>query len=262
MKKLTLLVILLFLVSAPIMGQELTKYFAGVLYTGSYDRDLKVSHNANFRLAAEFKVSGFTFRNAYSSENKNMCQVWWSNSFGEDTEIRFGFMPRPTAILNRPNIVTAGAQFEPGGVNVIPGAAIGGLFTQKLSDMKVYGGVYYLPNEKIPEYNIGFSNSVAGVGYFFSERNMGVAGTLKFSGLTLTGYYESIKTTSCFAEVVLGDLGAPYVSVVYDRTNKTYDSEIGWTKEYSIYSNNVYVLVGFGYLPEAKVLNVYFWVHL
>jgi len=171
-------------------------------------------------------------------------------------------MERPIAFLNRPSPVSAGAQFEPGGINVIPGSAIGGLVSQKISDVKVYGGIYYLPNEKIPEYNLGFSNDVGGVGYFFSEKNFGVAGTVKIPDLlTLTGYYGSIKTTSGFVEVVLGDLGASYLSVIYDRNSKIWDSEIGWTKEWGV-KESAYVLVGLGYLPEAKVLNIYFWVHL
>lgn len=82
-----------------------------------------------------------------------------------------------------------------------------------------------------------------------------------FDFLTFTGYIESIKTTSCFAEIVLGDLGAPYVSIVYDRNDKTYDSEIGWTQEWKL-KENVFVLIGFGYLPETKAFNSYFWVHL
>ena len=243
------------------MGQEITKSFIGVLYTGSYDRDLKVSHNANLRLAAEFKISDFCFRGIYTSENKNFLGAEWLKNFSDYTSITLGYMARPVTFLNRPHPISAGAQFEPPSLGVIPGSAIGGLLTQKFSGGNLYGGVYYLPNEKLPEYNLGFSNDVGSFGGFFSERNSGVAGTVKFSGLTLTGYYESIKTTSCFMEVVLGDLGAPYLSIVYDRKEKTYDSEVGWTREWEV-DKNIYVLIGLGYLPEAKILNVYFWVHL
>lgn len=261
MKKLTLFVTLLFLISVPIVGQELTKHFAGVLYTGSYDRDLKVSHNANLRLAGQFEVSNFIFMGVYTSENKNLLLAWW-NAQIENTTFQIGFMGRPIAFLNRPSPVSAGAQFEPGGLSIIPGSTIGGLLTQKISNTKVYGGIYYLPNEKLPEYNIGFSNETGGIGYFFSEKSLGVAGTIKIPDLlTLTGYYESVKTTSGFVEVVLGDLGAPYLSVVYDRDDKIYNSEIGWTQEWPI-NKSAHVLVGFGYIPEAKMFNTYFWIHL
>ncbi|MFA5838512.1 MAG: hypothetical protein WC849_01040 [Candidatus Paceibacterota bacterium] len=263
MKKLTLLLLLVIVLSVQNFGQELTKYFAGVLYTGSYDQNLNVLHGANLRLAGQFEVSNFVFRGVYTSENKNLFLAWWDAQI-ENTTVQVGFMGRPIAFLNRPSPVSAGAQFEPGGLSVIPGSAIGGLLTQKISDTKVYGGVYYLPNEKLPEYNIGFSNDVSSVGYFFSEKSFGVAGTIKIPDLlTLTGYIESLKTTSGFLEVVLGGLGAPYVSVVYDRNKKVYDSQVGWTKKWKVKEKeNVYVLLGLGYLPEAKVLNVYFWVHL
>lgn len=79
--------------------------------------------------------------------------------------------------------------------------------------------------------------------------------------MTLTGYYESIKTTSGFVTITLGNLGDPYSWFVYDRTKKTWSSEIGWTKKYSI-DTKTYILVGFGYFPEAKMFNTYFWIHL
>ena len=172
-------------------------------------------------------------------------------------------MGRPIAFLNRPNPVTAGAQFEPGGLSAIPGSGIGVLLAQKVNGGNLYGGVYYLSKEKLPEYNIGLKYKSYTLGGFYSDRNYGIAGTIKVPDLLiLTLYHESTKTNSGFVEVVLGDLGAPYVSVIYDRKEKLWDSEIGWTKEYSIEKAYVLILIGLGYMPEAKVLNLYFWIHL
>lgn len=69
-----------------------------------------------------------------------MLLGWWNTQI-KNTTLQIGFMGRPIAFLNRPSPVSSGAQFEPRGLSVIPGSAIGGLLTQKISDMKVYGGV-------------------------------------------------------------------------------------------------------------------------
>ena len=94
----------------------------------------------------------------------------------------------------------------------------------------------------------------------FSEKHRSCRNNKIPNLLTLTGYYESIKTTSGFVTITLGNLGDPYSWFVYDRTKKLGQVKLAGQK-YSI-DTKTHILVGFGYFPEAKMFNTYFWIHL
>lgn len=265
----TILVLLaIIIIACPIFGQvELSKKYAGVLYTGQYDEDGNLKHDSNFWVALEITAginnAKVIFREIYKSTG-SFGQFFIDQKLGKNTNMLVGFMGRPTAFLNRPAPIDG--QFEPPALSIISGSATGAIISQKISESSIYGGIYYIPQNKIPEYNIGFKTGPIGIGGFWSKVNNGIAGTIKNDFITLTGFHESQKTNSFFCEVRVEKFCDPYAFLIYDRNTKSLTNcEIGWTKSFAlkpvIDDFNANTLVGMAYNTASKTANIYFWVY-
>ncbi len=273
MKRFALVAIIL-LFATVVCAQEakITSYYAGALYTGSYNKELSLSHDINIRGAGEMTIvlndaTDIFFRGAYVVGGKSFGQFWLREKY-KDFQFDVGFLGRPVGFLNRPSPIGNGAQFEPPGTAVIPGSGTGVVLSQKMDNLSLYGSAYYAPDIEKADYNLGakynfgdFSLSVCG---FYNPENHGIASTLKSESTTVT-VFESKDLRSCFLEIPFGNFGSPFFTAVYDKgEEKLSSAEIGWTKGFDLRDsyNNLKGLVGCGYITTDEVFNIYFWLYL
>ena len=272
MRKLFVVFVILSSLTLSLFGQELTltKKYAGMLYAGQYNEDLKVSHSTSIRIAGEMKMilsnsTNLFLRGVYSSDNSNLGQFWFEEH-GMFT-LRFGYMARPIAFLNRPMPISAGAHFEPPALAAIPGSSFGALALKEFDGFSVYGGVYTKGLD--PEANAGFKFMFLGTeikaGGFMNlnTSDKGIAGGFQNPVGQVVVYYTGSRTTSLFYSVNLEGVIEPYITIVSKDRNSS--SEVGFTKTIKVsneYTNNLYGLLGLGYHIENKALMFYIWMYV
>ncbi len=271
MRKLFVVFVILSSLTLSLFGQELTltKKYAGMLYAGQYNEDLKVSHSTSIRIAGEMKMilsnsTDLFLRGVYSSDNSNLGQFWFEER-GIFT-LRFGYMARPIAFLNRPMPISAGAHFEPPALAAIPGSSFGALALKEFDGFSVYGGVYTKGLD--PEANAGFKFMFLGTeikaGSFLNlnTSDKGIAGGFK-NPVGQVIVYRTESTTSFFWTVNLGDVIDPYVTIVSKKNSN--NSEFGFTKTLKVsnqYTNDLYGLLGLAYNLENKAVMMYVWMYI
>jgi len=251
---------------------ELVESHVGILYGPVYDKDGNITHNIDGRVGGHFRIAindatDLNFRTVFVSPGNGFGHFWIEKKYG-GTFFGAGFMPRMIA-ENRPSPTSHDGHYEFIGTAAIPGAATGTFVGQKIGSMTLKGGVYYSEAGKSIEYNAGIScDNIFGfstnIGGLYSREHYGVAGTLKNSFITLTGFWESEKTVSGLCEIDLGVI-KPFGTFIYDRERENFsdDVEVGFTKTFSVNSSlpSLTCLVGSGYFPKTKSIKFYFWTY-
>lgn len=253
---------------------SIVKKSASALSVGWYDSKGNFSgNNLTLRFAIEPKVSfsegsELSMRASYITTQKNFLQFWYDQAITDATSVRVGYFGGPIGFLNRPNPSGASAHFETSGTNQIPGAKSAIMLTHKTGGATLYGGLYYNQIKKISEMNVGLSGKVGKTnlqgGMFANNSQYGIAGTIKNSFFSTTGYYESEKVSSGCLEIYT-PIVDPYFVIAYDRNkNIETDLEIGFTKSLSLseYQNGAMYCFGAGYNTVSKTANIYLWVYV
>lgn len=273
MKNIAIIVVFCILCT-PLFAQDisLTQKHVGIINTVTYDERLKSTNDVNLRISSQVIVNHDSLTNVFlrcvfTYPGIGFGQFWIEEKH-KDLTFKAGLMPRPIS-LNRPSPVGHEAQFEPKGTTVIPGGGTGLLLVQKIKEIvSVSGGVYYLPSEKIPEYNAGVQTKVSNLSVmaagFYSKKKHGIGFTIQYEPVKITGFWDSEKTLSGFSKFTIGEYGDAFCTFIYDRiAHHAQHFQIGLAKDYfvNVESLDFRCLFGCGYVTTNKVLNIYIWMY-
>ncbi|MFA4936751.1 MAG: hypothetical protein WC575_00440 [Patescibacteria group bacterium] len=252
---------------------KVTKTYAGILYTGSYNSELTITHEASIRVGGDFTAplfesielgawAGYDFS---PSSNSVFGKFVLSKDFGT-IKIAGGFMPRPITLIMRPMPLTSGGHFEPPAIAAIPGVGTGLAISRQFANGPfIQVGSYYLAPHKKIEWNACLEQkTVLGtlkLGGFASTVRKGIAAGVECDEMTLKWFVANDKVTTGFVEY-RAKWFAPYVTANYNKYSRSFDHlELGWTKVYQG-PNGIQTLVGMGWQYHSKLTNLYVQVYL
>jgi hypothetical protein len=252
-----LLVLLgLLLVASSAFGQGtsyLERAYFGALYIGSITNDYYNLHNDILPLAAvktKFSLASGSLRFRLMHDFKTpSVHIWWTKKI-LFLEFNIGYLPRPIAIINKPEPVSNDANFIPPSRDVIPGSNFGtmGRINFK-SDSNLMLGIYKTNKDSV-EFNLGFQQDInwfifRKLGFSCYHSNRRNADRKYINGIALNAEMKrfslmffsgrganSVRTYSGFAGMGLGKNTTLYVSIVHQK-EKWQQAEVGVVRLFS-----------------------------
>lgn len=253
--------------SVVIFGQdlEITKKYAGILYTGNIDEKINVINDFDymFGLEAKYSISSenfFIYRVRYSNPEQYFGSFWFeNNSCGLKTKI--GLIPRQITLI-RPTPISSASHFEPFPYGKIPGVVPG--FDVSLNGNNLSVGIGYTYSQKqVGEANLGMGfkneNFEIRLGTFYNKFQHGVAGEIVgHSFFKFMTFFESDSLLTNFLSIN-GPVDL-YFASIYDYREKDPERvEVGLTKDFM--ASELNGLIGAGYDTSKKIVKIYFWIY-
>ncbi|MFH1259602.1 MAG: hypothetical protein ABII74_07330 [Elusimicrobiota bacterium] len=199
MKKYFTVILILFFFSLPVFAKMsyLEKAYFGAYYMGSVGEDYYQFQNEIFPLVAvKVKLpllSGSLNSIMLYDFEKPGANFWWSKDLSS-FQFNVGYLGRPITMLNRPQPVSAGKNFEPPAKSIIPGPAFGILLKKKFSgpNNNLMLGMYKTRDGSV-EFDFGFQQNInRGIIRKFSISGYGDG---KFRGMAFSGELGKISLT-------------------------------------------------------------------
>lgn len=281
--------VLLLIGFSPLQAQDersyLEKAYFGALYVGSMPGSYYNFQNDIFPLVGvktKFPVaSGYLYSRLLYNFQKPGAHFWWMKDFSL-FEFNVGYLPRPVALINRPEPVSSAGNFEPPCKSVIPGPAFGALTRikfEKFGNDLMLG--LYRTDKDLVEFNFGIQQDInwsifqkIGISGYRSCKNKdgkcvsGVVLNAELEKLSLMFFSgrdaNSVRTYSGFVYFGLTDNAGIYTCLVHQQ-EKWQKAEVGIFKLLSekISGIKVEYLLGTGYSyseTESSSINFYLQV--
>ncbi len=264
----------------------LEKFYFGALYVGSLHKDYYNFGNDIFPLVGvKIKLpvaSGYLYSRLLHNFEKPGAHFWWMKNFSS-FEFNIGYLPRPAAMMNRPEPVSSAGNFEPPCKGVIPGPALGVLgkiSSEKLGNDLMFG--LYQTNKNSVEFNFGIQQNINwsifqkfGISGYHSNRENesgkyvnGIVFNAELKGLSLMFFsgrdVDSVRTYSGFTYLALADNAGIYTCLVH-KQEQWQKAEIGIFKILSERVSGVEVeyLLGMGYsYSETQKSSINFYLQV
>lgn|GEM_PF-4921813 len=262
----------------------LDRYYAGLLYVGSYDRHLALQDDLSVRVGVQAStraLSGLTVvRMAYADPGTSVAHFWM-----EQGDFSFGYMPRPISVI-KPNPVSGDAHFIPGAFEVLPGAATGITYVcwrdtaggrdvlgfdapetvTTASELTV--GVYRSAVSRGIEVDAGLTLATGETklrfAWLVNEKEIGLAAMMERKDAWKVLLFRSDSSvTSAFLQINGPDGFNPFISLIF-REHGASQHELGVCKEFHTETGvgKMTTLIGLGYRYPQKLGRVYLQVYL
>lgn len=249
--------------------------YIGVLYTGSYDSDGIISHNATFRLGGDavlpvIEQITLSARAGYDVGSSGKGAAFGKMFFERKSsvvDIAVGYALRPIGAAMRPAPLTGDGHFEPPSLAVMPASGTGLRLGKQLwnNGPSVMAGLFYLAPSRSGEWNLSVRQKAGSVEFlaagYTSRIRSGIAAKVATDYATVTAFTTSDSLFTGLI-VVPTKVCDPFVTVNYDRnTHRPLNLEVGWTKVFAL-RDGFHALVGMGYQQHSRLLNMYVQMYL
>ena len=268
MKNIILILLITFLAAnTQIFSQdlEITRKYAGVLYTGAVDEKVNVSHNLDYMFGLQTKYTinsdnSLFFQARYSNPEEHLGNFWYE--YNSDIKLKVGVIPRQIT-LTRPAPIGSGGHFEPFPYGKIPGSAPGVDVSLNGNSWSVGVGYSYNSQKQVSEANlgVGFKDKdfeIRGA-LVYNQLYQGVAGQVIYRGSKLMSFIESDSLMTNF--LFLSGPVNGYLASMYDYKQKDFERvEFGLTKDLTVpYDLNGMIAGGYDLLN--KKIKIYCWIY-